>query len=287
MSHSCVKSLLLALSLTLAATCASADTEMVFGVSEGTSGGTDHARVVAKYGGLADALARALKRKVNVVFLREFSSLEDGMRSGRLDLLMARPSDYPARGMRDHGYQFVASAKPDGQCIVIAAKNSPLAKLEDARGKRWVMPEQVSFMSRFCKAELRDRGILVANEKVQYVREQGAVPFYLDNNFANVGVVASYSGVAKNLEKTGHKVLHRSVPQPYFPLVAHRRITPDQVRAMQLELAKLKDSDAGREILSTVGITAFETQGGERMLALLTWLAAEAAPASARAASAP
>jgi len=251
---------------------ARAQTELVLGISEGTSGGTDHGRVVAKYGGLADVLGRALKRKVSVVFLREFASIDDGMQSGRLDLVMARPSDYPARGMRDQGYQFVASAKPDGQCLVIAGKNSPLAKLDDARGKRWVMPEQVSYMSKLCTAELRDRGIKVASEKVQFVREQGAVPFFIDNTFADVGVVASYSGVAKNLEKTGHKVLHKSVSQPYFPLIAHKRFTAEQVRAMQAELAKLPDSDAGKEVLATIGIKAFETQGGERMLALLKWL---------------
>lgn len=256
----------------LVATPARANTELVLGVSEGTSGGTDHARVIAKYGGLAEALGRVLKRKVSVVFLREFASMEEGMKSGRLDLLMARPSDYPARGIRDHGYQFVASAKPDGQCIVIAGKNSPLQRLDEARGKRWVMPEQVSYMSKFCAAELRDRGIKVATEKVQFVREQGAVPFYIDNNFADVGVVASYSGVAKNLEKSGHKVLHKSVLQPYFPLVAHKRFTAEQVRAMQAELARLPDSDAGKEVLSTIGIKAFDTQAGERMTVLLKWL---------------
>ena len=256
----------------LVAAPAGANTELVLGVSEGTSGGTDHARVIAKYGGLAEVLGRALKRKVSVVFLREFASMDEGMKSGRLDLLMARPSDYPARGMRDQGYQFVASAKPDGQCIVMAGKNSPLQRLDEARGKRWVMPEQVSYMSKFCAAELRDRGIKVATEKVQFVREQGAVPFYIDNNFADVGVVASYSGVAKNLEKTGHKVLHKSVLQPYFPLVAHKQFTPEQVRAMQAELARLPDSDAGKEVLSTIGIKAFDTQAGERMAVLLKWL---------------
>ena len=78
--------------------------------------------------------------------------------------------------------------------------------------------------------------------------------------------------MAKNLEKTGHKVLHRSVSQPYFPLVASKRFTHDQVRAMQAELNKLPDSDTGKEVLSTIGIQAFDTQAGERMVALLKWL---------------
>jgi hypothetical protein len=39
-----------------------------------------------------------------VVLVREFSSLEDGMKTGAFDFVFARPSDYPARGIRDHGY---------------------------------------------------------------------------------------------------------------------------------------------------------------------------------------
>jgi phosphonate transport system substrate-binding protein len=246
--------------------------DLVLAVSEGTSGGLDHARVIAKYGGLADVIGRALEKKVQVVFAREFSTLEEGMRGGRFDFVFARPSDYPARGVRDHGYRYVASAQPDGQCVIIAAKDAPITTLEQARGKRWVLPEKVSYMSRFCTAELRDRGIVVAQEKVQHVREQGAVPFYIDNRFADVGAVASYSGPGRALDKTGHRVLHRSVKQPYFPLVAARRITPEEVRAAQDALTALPQSDAGKAVLKTIGVQAFDTTSGERLLALLGWL---------------
>ena len=66
--------------------------DLILGISEGTSGGTDHARVMLKYGGLAKSLSSALKSEVKVVFVREFAQLEDGMKTGRLDLAMARPS---------------------------------------------------------------------------------------------------------------------------------------------------------------------------------------------------
>lgn len=249
-----------------------ADGPLILAVSEGTSGGLDHGRVIIKYGGLADALARSLKRPVNVVFAREFSALDEGIRSGRFDLVLARPSDYPARAMRDHGYRFVASAKPDGRCLVIVGRNSPLKTLAEAKGKRWVLPEQVSYMSKFCAAELRDQGIQVAAEKVQYVREQGAVPFYIDNGFADVGGIASYSSVAKALDKSAQRVLHQSVAQPYFPLVAHARFSAAQVQAMQTALTGLPDSEAGREVLKAVGVQGFDTGSGERVQQLLRWL---------------
>lgn len=246
--------------------------DLTLGISEGTSGGLDHGRVIAKYGPLAEVLSKALGRKVQVVFAREFSALDEGLRSGRFDLAMARPSDYPARAMRDHGYQFVASARPDGQCLVVVREDDPATALAQAKGKRWVLPETVSYMSKFCAAELRDRGIPLKGETVNYVREQGAVVFYLQHRFGDVGGIASYSGAAKDLGKAKLRVLHRSVSQPYFPMVAHGRISADQVRAMQAELSTLSQNEQGRALLKSLGIEAFDITTGPRLKALLAWL---------------
>lgn len=256
----------------LAGPAIAADREYTLAISEGTSGGLDHGRVIAKYGPLAEVIGRAVRRKVNVVFAREFSALEEGLSSGRFDLAMARPSDYPARAVRDHGYQFVASASPEGRCLILVPQASPLKTLADARGKRWVLPEQVSYMSRFCAAELRDQGIAIAREPVQFVREQGAVIFYLGQNLADLGAVASYAGVAKSIDKSGLRVLHRSVPQPYFPLVAGPKVPADQVKAIQAELATLAQTESGRAVLVGIGIEGFDTSTGPRLRALLGWL---------------
>ncbi|MGD9832898.1 MAG: phosphate/phosphite/phosphonate ABC transporter substrate-binding protein [Piscinibacter sp.] len=246
--------------------------DLTLGVSEGTSGGLDHGRVIAKYGPLAEVLGKALGRKVQVVFAREFSALEEGLRSGRFDLAMARPSDYPARAILEHGYQFVASARPEGQCLIVVREDDPATELAQLKGRRWVLPETVSYMSKFCAAELRDRDLALKNEKVSYVREQGAVVFYLQQRFSDVGGIASYSGAARDLGKARLRVLHRSVAQPYFPLVAHGRIGADQVKAMQAELSALPQNEPGRALLKGIGIEAFDTSTGTRLKALPGWL---------------
>ena len=246
---------------------------LLLAISEGTSGGLDHAQVIAKYQGLADAIGAALKTKVNVVFAREFSTLDEGMKSDKFDFVMARPTDYPARGMRDFGYNYVTSAKPDGQCLIIVPKDSTMSTLDAIKGKRIVMPESVSFMSRFCTAEMRDRGINLAKENVKYVREQAAVGFYVINKFADVGAIASYSGLAKKLDKDGLKVLHKSVTQPYFPLVASKSISGEKIRTVQQALLALPDTEAGKEVLQRIGVKEFDTTAGPRMLSLLKWLA--------------
>lgn len=246
--------------------------QLVLVVSEGTSGGLDHAQVIAKYQDLANLIGAALDSKVSVVFAREFATLENGMKEGRFDFVMARPSDYPARGMRDSGYRYVANAKPAGQCLIVVPQDSPVKTLADARGRRFVMPEQVSYMARFCRAELRDQGIKLAAEDVKYVREQAAVSFYLNNKLADVGGIASYSGPARKLEQEGLSILHGSVPQPYFPLVAHRRFDAAQIKAVQGELESLAGRPQGVEILKRIGIAGFGTDGEGAMKDLLVWL---------------
>jgi ABC-type phosphate/phosphonate transport system substrate-binding protein len=246
--------------------------ELVLAISEGTSGGTDHARVIAKYGGLANVIGDTIKRKVVVIFVREFSALEEGMKSGRFDLVMARPSDYPSRGVRNYGYKYVAHAKPDGNCLILVPKNSALKTLADAKGKRWVLPEKAAYMTKFCRAELRDQGIDLETEKVTYVREQASIGQYLETNFADVGGAASYSGLGGGWVKAGHTILHKSTPQPYFPLVANKSVNAKQIEAIQKQLVGIDSTPSGGDILKSIGIAGFDTSGEKKLSELLAWL---------------
>jgi phosphonate transport system substrate-binding protein len=246
--------------------------ELVMAISEGYSGGTDHAQVIAKYQSLADVIGKSLSQKVNVVFIREFSALEEGRKNQRFDLAMARPSDCPARATRDHGHQFVASAKPEGHCLIIVPKESAHQVLADIQGKRIVLPNPAACMTKFCAAELRDQGIDLLKKKVDRVREQGTIPFCLTNNFADVGGVASYSGAAKSLEKTGHRVLHKSVAQPYLPIVVDKNLSAVQVQSIQRTIVALGETEDGRAVLKIIGTQGFDTSSDKRLRDLLAWL---------------
>ena len=119
---------------------------------------------------------------------------------------------------------------------------------------------------------MRDHGVDLSKERVERVQEQGAVPFYLTNKFGDVGGVASYSGVAKSLDKTGHRVLHTSVAQPYFPLIVKKSFTAVQIESMQTALRTLPDTEEGRGVLKNIGIDGFDTRSEKRLRDLLPWL---------------
>jgi ABC-type phosphate/phosphonate transport system substrate-binding protein len=245
---------------------------LVLAVSEGSSGGIDAEAARAKYQPLADVLGRAINTDIKVSFVREFAALERGMKDNQFDLVIARPSDYPARGLRDYQYKFVATVKPDGQCALIVHKDSPSRKVSDLKGKSFVLPEKDAYMTRFCRAELREQGIILENESVHYVREQGAIPFGIENRISDVGGVASYSGAYAKLAKSDFRVLHLSKPQPYMPMVASRNLSAEQLGKLQVTLTELNNSESGKEILKRVGITGFVTTEEARLRKLLEWL---------------
>jgi len=251
----------------------SAKPRLIFAVSEGTSGGIDAAEALLKYQPLAGVIEKTLGAEVLVVLARDFGKLEESMQKQAYDLVMARPSDYPARGIRDYKYTLVTTANPDGMCTFIVPKDSPLKKIEDAKGLRIALPETTSYMAKFCRAELRDRGIEAAKEpKLQYLREQDVVGYSVETGIVDVGGVASYSGVARNWEKKGGRVIHRSVKQPYFPMVAGPRLTAADVTKLKEALTALDKSDEGKKVLSTIGVQGFVAGEDKRLLELLKWL---------------
>jgi ABC-type phosphate/phosphonate transport system substrate-binding protein len=135
------------------------------------------------------------------------------------------------------------------------------------------MPEKAAYMSKFCRAELRNQGIDLDKEAVTYVREQEAVAFYINNGFNQAGGLASYSGAARNWIKEGGTVLHRSVPQPYSPLIGSKALSATEVSAVQKAVLALSDTPEGREVLKTAGMSGgFDTGTEPKVRELLKFL---------------
>jgi phosphonate transport system substrate-binding protein len=244
---------------------------LVLAVSEGTSGGTRPDEIIDKYRPLADVIGKAVKMNVMIEPARSFQRLDEGMRAKRFDLAMARPSDYPARAVRDYGYRYVANAKPDGHCVFVVPKASAAKSIAELKGKRLVLPEKISYMAQFCSAELRDAGFDLTRD-VQYVKEQEVVVYQLRTGAADLGGVASYSKALKELEAAGLRELQRSRAQPYMPLVAGPKLTSAQIEAIRMALVKLTETPAGREIVAKLSIGGFADGGDKRLGELIGWL---------------
>ena len=247
--------------------------DLVMAVCEGTFSGAAPAELVDKYHPLAEHLGKALKAHIIVSPVCSFPRLESGIAEQRFDLVMARPADYTARAIRDHGYRYVAQVKPDVSCVYVVPKGSPLKSLADAKEKRIALPEKTSYMGQLCVAELRDAGVDAAG-KAQFVKEQAVVMYQLKEKNVDVGGISSHAkGVSPEaLEKAGLRELGRSRPQPYFPVIASKKMPPAQVEAVRKELLALSESPSGKALLAKLGLGGYVNGGDEKMRQLLAWL---------------
>lgn len=264
--------LILTFSVLLPATSFAQERSMVLAVSEGTSGTMDGADVSLKYQPIADMIGAALRKNVIVLAARDFKRLEQSLSRQEYDFLLARPSDYPARAMREYGYRYVASAEPEGHCVFIARPGTAYKTLEDLKGRSIGLPEKAAYMSRFCAAELRDHGIKADDVKVTTLRDQEGLVFSVRNGLLDAVGVASYSRAFREWAAGGNPVLHTSAAQPYLPLVASPKISPAQVQLVQAALKQAGGTPSGQAALRTIGITVFTTSTQDRLDKLLRWL---------------
>ena len=98
---------------------------------------------------------------------------------------MARPSDYPARGLRDYGYRYVASTKPDGQCSTSLCRK---ARRSRPSASCTASASSCPSRSRTCRSSVAPSCATVASTSTRTgtsstsARPQGAVAFYLSHN---------------------------------------------------------------------------------------------------------
>ena len=70
-------------------------------------------------------------------------------------------------------------------------------------------------------------------------------------------------------------MLHTSRAQPFLPLIAGRRITPEQISALRAGMVALAETPQGAKDLAAIGLKNFDTDPQPRLLALLQWLEAK------------
>lgn len=250
-----------------------ASEKIVLAVCEGTFSGASPSELVDKYRPVADVIGKALKSPVMISPVCDFKRLESGIKEDRFDFVMARPADYTARAIRDSGYRPVVQVVPDVSCVYVVPKDSPLKTLAEVKGKKVALPGKASYMGQLCIAELRDNGCDAAN-KAQFVKEQSVVMYQLKEGNVEVGGMSSHSKAVEPqaLEKAGLRELGRSRPQPYFPVIASKRMTDAQIDVVRKELVGLSGNPAGQALLAKAGLGGYVPGSEQKMKELLAWL---------------
>jgi ABC-type phosphate/phosphonate transport system substrate-binding protein len=245
---------------------------IVLAINEGGAANADATETLFKYQDFAQVVEKALHAQIVVVAVRDRDKLRSALKKREYALLLARPNDVPAEAIRDYGYQPIVAAKEPSRALFIVTKDSALKTIADVKGKTIVTPDQYSNMWRVANAMLRDAKITMANEHVKAMRDQAAIGWSMENGFYDVGVINSVSGVARNWEKNGGRVIARSRELPNMPMIASPQISNEEVARIRAALIALDSSESGNAILKKIGLTGFQYTTAKVFVDFLDWL---------------
>jgi ABC-type phosphate/phosphonate transport system substrate-binding protein len=107
--------------------------------------------------------------------------------------------------------------------------------------------------------------------RVITTRYQDAVPFYLDNGFAQVGATAAKS-VVKSWTDKGGTVLTQSRSVPIKQVIASTRLSQEEQDQVREALVGMSQNKGGRDALETIGYKGFVAPNRDVESAAIAWL---------------
>jgi phosphonate transport system substrate-binding protein len=269
-------SALLALAFGLAAMAEptpSQPNDLVMSVTEGVTYQATPKEIREKFEPLAEMIGRALRRNVRVVLVPAYDDARAGLARQEYDIAFVHPAHVAMTEIKAGRYVSIAwtGGYTDYTVSLLAKADRPITALTDIKGRTLVTPDPDSITAVMVRAMLRTQQIGPNELKVRTTRYQDAVPFYLDNGFADVGATAA-NAVVKQWTDKGGKVVLRSTAVPIKQFIASSRLPQDDRERLREVLTGLGQSDAGRRALAASGYKAFVAPDAEVEKSTIAWL---------------
>lgn len=251
--------------------------ELVFAITEGVTYQATPKEIRDKFAPIAEVLAKATGRRVRMQVVPSYNEVRAGLAKQEFDVAFIHPAHVSMTEIKEGRYKAVAwtTGYTEYMVSVLADKDSPLKGLDDLKGRTLVTPDPDSITAAMVRAMFRVEKIPTSKEKqapagsvrVTTTRYQDAVPFYIENSFAQAGATASNSVVKKWTEKGG-KVLYRSRPVPIKQFIVASRVPADEAQKIREALVGLRDPKA----LETVGYKGFVAPNPDIENSTIAWL---------------
>jgi ABC-type phosphate/phosphonate transport system substrate-binding protein len=243
---------------------------LVFAVNEGATTSVTHVELLQRYAGLVDAMETALRRPIKVEVYPDTGRFRSELeRQRHFDLVFGKTVNLLAGMVRDKKYQAIVKTKNPYVAGFITAKDSPIKKATDLRGKVVMMPERV-FTTKLGEAKLRELGFKENEVTIRYTRFQEAVASSVENGSADVGVVNPT--VKQEWLKKGNPVLLEAKPVPNWSIIAAPTLSPRELDRLRSALIALKDSEHGNEVLKNISVPEFIAANNAEYVELLKYI---------------
>ena len=240
--------------------------ELVFAVTEGVTYQATPKEIRDKFAPIAQVIATATGRRVRTVLVPAYDDARAGLKTQEFDVAFVHPAHIPMAEIKAGRYKAIAWTQgfTEYTASMLMNANQPLKSMEDLKGHTVVTPDPDSITSWMVRAMFRTDRIQTTDARepspstvrVITTRYQDAVPFYLEYNFAQVGVTAS-NAVVKSWTDKGGKVVLRSRAVPIKQFIASNRLSADDRENIREALLTLAQTDPCRRALAASGYKGF------------------------------
>ena len=254
---------------------------LTFAVTEGVTYQATPKEIRDRFTPLAEYVGKATGRHVKVVLVPAYDDLRAGLAKQEYDLAFVHPAHVAMAAIKAGRYRAIAwtSGYTDYTVSLLTNAGAPLKTLSDLRGNTVVTPDPDSITAVMVRAMFRTGNLTTTDAKpppptaarVITTRYQDAVPFYLDNGFAQVGATAA-KGVVKSWTDKGGAVLTQSRSVPIKQLIASTRMAADEQDQIREALLGMSQTKGGRDALEVVGYKGFVSPNRDVETAAIAWL---------------
>ena len=245
--------------------------EYVFAVTEGVTYQATPKEIRDRFMPVAEVLARSLHRSVRVVIVPAYDDLRAGLARQEFDIAFVPPAHVAMTEIKAGRYRAAAwtMGYTDYTVSLMMKPDQALQTVADLRGRTLVTPDPDSITAVMVRAMFREQKL--SDVKVVTTRYQDAVPFYIENGFAQVGATAAKS-VVKSWTDKGGKVLGQSRPVPIKQILVSTRLSPADQERVRDAFVTLDDSKPGKAALASLGYKGFAVPAAEFEATTIAWL---------------
>jgi len=245
--------------------------EYVFAVTEGVTYQATPKEIRDRFMPVAEVLAKSLHRTVRVVVVPAYDDLRAGLARQEYDIAFVHPAHVAMAEIKAGRYRAAAwtMGYTDYTVSLMMKPDLGLHSVAELRGRTLVTPDPDSITAVMVRAMFREQNL--SDVKVVTTRYQDAVPFYIENGFAQVGATAAKS-VVKSWTDKGGKVLGQSRPVPIKQVLVSNRMVPADQERVREAFVTLAATKPGNLALAALGYKGFAAPTAEVEATTIAWL---------------
>lgn len=265
----------------LAGTASAQQGDLVFAVTEGVTYQATPKEIRDKFAPIAQVIATATGRRVRTVLVPAYNDLRAGLLTQEFDVAFVHPAHVSMAEIKAGRYKAIAwtTGYTEYTASMLMTPGQPYKSIADLKGRTVVTPDPDSITAWMVRAMFRTEKVETTNAReptpttvrIITTRYQDAVPFYLENNFAQVAITAA-NAVVKGWTDKGGKVLLKSRPVPIKQFIVSTAMPAAEQQRIRDALIGLREAKGGPAALETVGYKGFIPPNHDVESAVIAWL---------------